>query len=60
VVKGDPADKILEFATLREPDLIVLRVWQEEGVPDAATHLPMATAHKIVSHATCPVLTIRH
>lgn len=60
VVEGDPADKILEFATLREPDLIVLGVRQEEGVPGAATHLPMATAHKIVSHATCPVLTIRH
>jgi hypothetical protein len=24
-----------------------------------ATHLPIATAHKVVSAATCPVLTIR-
>jgi len=37
-----------------------LGMWQEEGVPGASTHLPMATAHKIVSRATCPVLTIRH
>jgi nucleotide-binding universal stress UspA family protein len=59
VVEGDPADKILEFARLREPNLIVLGVRQEEGVPGASTHLPMATAHKIVSRATCPVLTIR-
>jgi hypothetical protein len=23
------------------------------------THLPIAIAHKVVSHATCPVLTVR-
>jgi nucleotide-binding universal stress UspA family protein len=57
---GDPAQKILEFARMRETDLIVLGVSPEEGVPGAATHLPMATAHKIVSHATCPVLTVLH
>ena len=60
VVRGDPAEKILEFALLRETDLIVLGVRPEEGVPGAATHLPIATAHKVVSHATCPVLTVRH
>lgn len=60
VVEGDVAEKILEFATLREPDLIVLGVRQEEGVPGGASHLPIATAHKVVSRATCPVLTIRH
>jgi nucleotide-binding universal stress UspA family protein len=57
---GDPAEKILEFAKMRGTDLIVLGVRPEEGVPGAATHLPIATAHKIVSHATCPVLTVRH
>jgi len=60
VVEGDVAKKILEFAALREPDLIVLGVRQEGGVPGAASHLPIATAHKVVSRATCPVLTIRH
>jgi nucleotide-binding universal stress UspA family protein len=60
VERGDPAEKILEFANGRETDLIVLGVRPEKGVPGAATHLPIATAHKIVSHATCPVLTVRH
>jgi nucleotide-binding universal stress UspA family protein len=60
VERGDPAEKILEFANLRETDLIVLGVRPEKGVPGAATHLPIATAHKVVSHATCPVLTVRH
>jgi nucleotide-binding universal stress UspA family protein len=60
VERGDPAEKILEMAKLRDTDLIVLGVRPEEGVPGAATHLPIATAHKVVSHATCPVLTVRH
>jgi nucleotide-binding universal stress UspA family protein len=60
VERGDPAERILEFARMRETDLIVLGVRPEEGVPGAATHLPIATAHKIVSRATCPVLTVRH
>jgi nucleotide-binding universal stress UspA family protein len=60
VERGDPAEKIVEFANLRETDLIVLGVRREKGVPGAATHLPIATAHKVVSHATCPVLTVRH
>jgi nucleotide-binding universal stress UspA family protein len=58
--RGDPVEKILEIAKLRETDLIVLGARPEEGVPGAATHLPIATAHKVVSHATCPVLTVRH
>lgn len=60
VERGDPAEKILEFANLRETDLIVLGVRPEKGVPGAATHLPIATVHKVVAHATCPVLTVRH
>jgi nucleotide-binding universal stress UspA family protein len=60
VERGDPTEKILEFARLRETDLIVLGARPEKGVPGAATHLPIATAHKVVSHATCPVLTVRH
>lgn len=60
VERGDPASKILEFANLRETDLIVLGVRPEKGVSGAATHLPIATAHKVVSRAHCPVLTVRH
>ena len=59
VERGNPADRILELAHLRGSGLIVLGVKPEEGVPGAATHLPIATAHKIVSHAECPVLTVR-
>ena len=59
VEQGNAAEKILELARFRESDLIVLGVKAETGVPGAATHLPISTAHKVVSHATCPVLTIR-
>jgi nucleotide-binding universal stress UspA family protein len=59
VERGNPVDRILEFAHLRESDLIVLGVKPEAGIPGAATHLPIATAHKIVSRAECPVLTVR-
>jgi nucleotide-binding universal stress UspA family protein len=53
------ADRILELVHLRRAGLIVLGVKPEEGDPGAATHLPNATAHNIVSHAECPVLTVR-
>ena len=56
---GVPFQKILDVATRRKSELIVLGVRRPSGVPGAATHLPIATAHKIVSHATCPVLTVR-
>jgi nucleotide-binding universal stress UspA family protein len=59
VEQGSPAEKILEVAKLRNADLIVLGGHQPAGFPGAATHLPMAIAHKVVSHATCPVLTVR-
>lgn len=60
VERGDPADQILLLAAVRQPDLIVLGTRPEGGVPGAATHLPGATAHKVVSRAACPVLTVRH
>ena len=59
VEHGNPAARILDLARLRESDLIVLGVKPEAGVHGAATHLPVATVHKIVSQATCPVLTVR-
>lgn len=60
VFRGNPAEKILDFVNLRDTELIVLGVRPETGVPGAATHLPISMAHKIVSHAACPVLTVRH
>jgi nucleotide-binding universal stress UspA family protein len=59
VEQGNPSQKILELARFRESDMIVLGVKPEAGVPGAAIHLPISTAHKVVSHAACPVLTVR-
>jgi nucleotide-binding universal stress UspA family protein len=56
---GTAADRILELAKERDVDLIVLGVRGNRGVPGAATHLERATAHKVVAHALCPVLTVR-
>jgi nucleotide-binding universal stress UspA family protein len=59
VEQGSPAEKILEVANRTNADLIVLGVHRPSGFPGAATHLPIATAHKVVSNAPCPVLTVR-
>ena len=56
---GVAADRILDVAKERDVDLIVLGVRGSHGVPGAATHLERATAHKVVAHAPCPVLTVR-
>jgi len=56
---GVAADKILEVARRINADLIVLGVHGPQGVPGASTHLPIATVHKIVANASCPVLTLR-
>ncbi len=59
VERGVAADRILDLANLRDVDLIVLGARPEEGVPGAATHRGIATAHRVVAHAKCPVLTVR-
>jgi nucleotide-binding universal stress UspA family protein len=59
VERGDAAERILDLANSREADLIVLGAQPERGVPGASTHLPIATAHKVVTRAMCPVLTVR-
>jgi nucleotide-binding universal stress UspA family protein len=59
VERGVTAEKILEVAARSKADLIVLGVRKMSGFPGAATHLPITIAHKVVSHATCPVLTVR-
>ncbi len=56
---GEPAERIVELATQRGADLIVLGVRDAAGRLGAATHLERATAHKVVAHAACPVLTVR-
>jgi nucleotide-binding universal stress UspA family protein len=59
VKQGSPAGKILQVAKDHDADLIVLGIHKPHGFPGAATHLPSATAHKVVAHAPCPVLTVR-
>jgi nucleotide-binding universal stress UspA family protein len=54
---GSPADRILQTAAERDADLIVLGI--RPGHIDASTHLPWATAHKVIVGAHCPVLTVR-
>jgi nucleotide-binding universal stress UspA family protein len=54
---GSPAECILQRAFESEADLIVLGVRPARHLA-AATHLPWATAHKVIAHAQCPVLTI--
>jgi nucleotide-binding universal stress UspA family protein len=56
---GIAANKILEIAAEKKADLIVLGVHPDRGPLHADTHLPMTTAHKVVSQASCPVLTVR-
>jgi nucleotide-binding universal stress UspA family protein len=56
---GNPAEKILEVADREKAGLIVLGAHAQEGAAGAFTHFPMATIHKVVVHANCPVLTIR-
>lgn len=58
VEEGAPAEKILEIAEGIHADVIVLGVHDPTGIPGAATHLPIAVAHKVISHANCPVLAI--
>jgi nucleotide-binding universal stress UspA family protein len=59
IERGDPAERILDLTNFRKVDLIVLGAATERGFPGAATHLPMAIAHKVVARANCPVLTVR-
>jgi nucleotide-binding universal stress UspA family protein len=56
VEQGPAAEKILDVAKRRHTDLIVLGARPARG---HATHLNIGTVHKVVSQATCPVLTIR-
>jgi nucleotide-binding universal stress UspA family protein len=56
---GNPAERILQTAKDRGVDLIVLGLRDVRRHLGAATHLERTTAHKVVAHAACPVLTMR-
>jgi nucleotide-binding universal stress UspA family protein len=55
---GVPAEQILEVANEEQADLIILGLRNIKSVM-RATHLPAAVAHQVISHAPCPVLTVR-
>jgi nucleotide-binding universal stress UspA family protein len=55
---GNPAEQILNVAKAHRAELIVMGV-KAAAVAPAATHSPWATAHRIISAAQCPVLTVR-
>lgn len=59
VEKGPAAEKIVEVAIAEAADLIVLGIRGPAGHIGATTHLSRSTAHRVVAHAECPVLTIR-
>jgi nucleotide-binding universal stress UspA family protein len=56
---GEPANRIVSASKERGADIIVLGVRDAAGRLGAATHLERSTAHKVVAHASCPVLTVR-
>jgi nucleotide-binding universal stress UspA family protein len=51
-------DAIVKIAADSQADLIVMGVNQSASAR-ASAHLPWATAHEVVCHAKCPVLTVR-
>jgi nucleotide-binding universal stress UspA family protein len=55
---ASPADLILEVAGARAEDLIVLGVRSVPGDWGLVTHLASTTT-RILTQATCPVLTVR-
>jgi len=56
---GDAADRILAAAIEHGADIIVLGVRDAAKHLGAATHLERATAHNVIVHARCAVLTVR-
>lgn len=55
---GPAADTILKVADERQISLIVMGA-RHRAIVAASTHLPWATASRVVCHAHCPVLTVR-
>jgi nucleotide-binding universal stress UspA family protein len=59
VERGHEAEKIMEVANALGADLIVLGVHGAPGHMGAATHSSRPVAHRVVTQAECPVLTVR-
>jgi nucleotide-binding universal stress UspA family protein len=60
VVFDDVPAGILKAAAAHHADLIVMGVKASSiGGAWTSAHLPWATAHEVVGHASCPVITVR-
>ncbi len=60
VERGKPANAILAVAEEHNADLIVFGVRSAEQHVTAVSHLTRSVAYKVVTQATCPVLTVRN
>lgn len=58
VEAGPPADMILQTAEERQADLIVMGA-RPSRMPHVSAHATWHTVHRVISHAHCPVLTVR-
>jgi nucleotide-binding universal stress UspA family protein len=59
VERGAPKDTILRVAAWHDADLIVLGARSAQVHPVAITHFSHSIVYKVVTGATCPVLTVR-
>jgi nucleotide-binding universal stress UspA family protein len=59
VETGASAEQILNGAEGQGADLIVMGS-HHTSHPGVAAHLPWITAHQVLSHSRCPVLTVRN
>ena len=55
---GRPAEQILKVAERHDTDLIVMGP-HSTSHPRVSAHFPWVTAHQVLCHAHCPVLTVR-
>ena len=55
---GNAAEQILRVARERSADLIVQGAKSATRHMVAATHISAATAHHVIAHAMCPVMTV--
>jgi nucleotide-binding universal stress UspA family protein len=58
VETGTPAEQILKVAERQDADLIVMGP-HSTSHPRVSAHFPWVTAHQVLCHAHCPVLTVR-
>ena len=54
-----PLKAIVGFANRLKADAIVMGIRSGSELTRASTHIPWALAHRVVTEAACPVLTIR-